>query len=122
MINIKNYAKSILITFGILLVVIVAYGFILSRAHGFIQMAFWWLTLPVVICYISSRFKNVNFLANALASVLLLFSFLYFMTYKQMHTDFGYLLKSGFIVNSAIIILYYLFSLVPDRVAGKSNS
>lgn len=116
MINIKNYAKSILITFGILLVFIVAYGFIFSGAHGFIQIALWWLIQPLMTCYISSRFKNVNFLVNALVSILLFFSFLYFMTYKHIDTDFGQMMKYAFVSNIVIITVYAFYKC--DRGAG----
>lgn len=120
----KSYLKSILVTFILLVGATVIYyvalnNIIFHTVTGLVQLTFWCIGLPAIAYSSSKLWKDVHLVSNAIISSLLFYGFMYFMTYKQLDSDFGSVMKYGFFVTVIGIPLYHLYNTLYDRYFAK---
>src|SRR5258706_6416928 len=85
-----------LMTAAILFVCMAVFSLSITRLWGWnliSAIAFWFILVPISANLSSQILKTNNHFKTAIAGLLVFYAFVFFMTYKQLDTDFGVVMK-----------------------------
>ena len=81
----------------------------------FSAVAFWYILVPIIANYSSTILKTNNQFKTAVLGLVIFYAFVFFMTYKQLGTDLGIVMKYSLGSSLFLLFVYHYDRLFPSK-------
>src|SRR6267142_6846932 len=118
MIKPGRQVSASLMTAAILFACMAVFSLSITRLGGWnliSAIAFWYIVVPVMANLSSQILKTNNHFKTAIVGILVFYAFVFFMTYKQLDTDFGVIMKYSLGSSMFFLFVYHYDRLFPSR-------
>ena len=85
-------------------------------------VAFWYILVPIIANLSSQILKTNNHFKTAIMGIFVFYAFVFFLTYKQLDTDLGVVMKYSLGSSLFFLFVYHYDRLFPSRSIAKRLS
>src|SRR5882762_391006 len=107
-----------LLTAAILFACMAVFSLSITRLGGWnliSSIVFWYILVPIIATLSSQILKTNNYFKTAILGTIIFYALVFFMTYKQLDTDLGVVMKYSLASSLFLLFVYHFDRLFPSK-------